>query len=256
LIVISKLALAAMMLLAMLLPAVADDKLGISGKVYYRERLLLPAGSVLTVSLIDIDKPVQPIVSVEAVTADRGRSPLEFTLKVADGVLRAGQNYGLTAEIVTSGDRLWFTSALPVALDLAQLDMPVEILVVGTGQKPLPEAEIARFYDKLLEIIELAGTELVDGQYPTLQLSPDLRASGTSGCNNWFAQATVDGQSIGFSPAAATRMACPGKGVSEQESAFFAALEKVAGWAMRGQLIQLFDTAGAEIILLAPLPDV
>jgi len=254
--VFQKLALAALLLLAVLAPASANDKLGISGKVHFRERVVLPAGTVLTVSLVDIDRPAQPIISVEAVTTDRGRSPLDFTLNVADGVLREGRTYGLAAEIVTAGDRLWLKSGLPVALDLAQLHLPVEILVVATGQKPLPETVIARFYELPLEIIELADTELVDGHYPTLQFSADLRASGTSGCNNWFAQATVDGQSLGFSPAAATRMACAGKGLSAQESAFFAALEKVARWEMRGETIQLFDQAGAEIILLSPMPDV
>lgn len=253
---ISKIALAALLLLAVLAPAAAADRLAITGKVHYRERLLLPAGTVLTVALVDLEKPTQPLVSVDAVTADRGRSPLDFTLNVADGVLRAGREYGLTAEIVTSGERLWFRSALPVALDPASLDLPVDILVVGVGQKPLPEAELAPFYDKLLEVVELGQTELVDGQHPTFRLSADLRASGTSGCNNWFAQATLDGGTIGFSPAAATRMACAGKGLSTQESAFFAALEKVARWEKRGQLIYLLDAAGSDIVALAPLPDV
>jgi putative lipoprotein len=256
LIVMSKLVLAAMMLLAVLVPAAAADKLMVAGKVHYRERLLLPAGTTLTVSLVDLANPEHPIVSVDAVTADRARSPLDFSLNLAEGVLREGRDYGVTAEIVTAGDRLWFKSALPVALDPVALDVPVEILVVAAGQKPAPEAAIAKLYDMKLEVIALSGAKLVDGLYPTLMLSADLRASGSSGCNNWFAQATLDGDAISFSPAAATRKACPAPGLAAQETVFFAALENVTRWQMRGQQMQLLDAKGDELILLAPLPDV
>jgi putative lipoprotein len=254
--VISKLVLAAVMLLAVLVPAAAADKLMITGKVHYRERLLLPVGSTLTVSLVDLANPEHPIVSVDAVTADRARSPLDFTLSLAEGVLREGRDYGVSAEIVTTDDRFWFKSPLPVAVDPAALDVPVEILVVAAGQKPAPEAAIIKLYDTKLEVIALPGTSLVDGLYPTLMLSADLRASGNSGCNNWFAQATLEGEAMKFSPAAATRKACPAPGLAEQETAFFAALEKVARWEMRGQQMQLLDAKGSELILLAPLPDV
>lgn len=251
-----RVAFAVVMLLAALAPSAAVDRLAITGKVFYREKLLLPAGTTLSVSLLDLDRNGKVLVSVDAVTADRGRSPLDFSLNVAPNLLRADGHYGLSAEIVTSGQRLWFKSEAPVPVDPAALELPVELLVAAAGQKPLEETEISRFFDRDMEVVELSGAALVDDRYPTLRFSADLRASGQSGCNSWFAQATLDGDAISFSPAAATRMACLGDGLGAQESAFFAALEKAAHWEVKGALVYLRDAEGADVMTLALLPKV
>ena len=59
----------------------------------------------------------------------------------------------------------------------------------------------------------LAGTNWVQTEPeaappPTIQFE-DTRAAGFAGCNRWFATVTQEGETLRFSQAGATRMACP-----------------------------------------------
>lgn len=95
----------------------------------------------------------------------------------------------------------------------------------------------------------LGGTNWVlstlNGQLPlpdtaiTLQFGEDGSVSGSDGCNRFATTYTASRSTISFDPAASTMMACP-EAVSNQATAFMAALEAANRYQLRsGQLILL-----------------
>ena len=75
--------------------------------------------------------------------------------------------------------------------------------------------------------------------------------SGSGGCNTYEAAYTIDGDRLTIETLTVTEMACEDPtGVMEQESAFLASLESVAGYMQMGGLLQLLDAEGRTILLM------
>lgn len=120
--------------------------------------------------------------------------------------------------------------------------------------------------DVLLAFTELAGTPLTGTSWHlthynngkgavttvaadtdfVLMLADDGRLSGKA-CNNYRGGYIVSGEDFALEgPLAATKMLCPEpEGINEQESAYFAALERVASHRIRGDELVLLDADGA-----------
>jgi len=84
---------------------------------------------------------------------------------------------------------------------------------------------------------------------PTPQLllqSAEGRATGSNGCNRFMAGYVVEADRIRFSPAAATRMACPG--AEELARRFDDVLASAVRWRVLGEQLELY---GADDALLA-----
>lgn len=92
----------------------------------------------------------------------------------------------------------------------------------------------------------LAGTSL------TLEFE-DGFVTGDAGCNRFRASATRDGGRLAIGPPAATRKACPGEGVMEQEREFLAALETAKTWTIddRGML-DVHRADGERVLVASP----
>ena len=103
-------------------------------------------------------------------------------------------------------------------------------------------------------IAGIAG-DPVTGQ-PTLTIEA-TGYSGSSGCNRYFGNITIDGTAIAFGPAGATRMMCAESALMEQEIALFAALTSVKTWQAAGNELHLIDEAGVPVVVLlaATAPD-
>ena len=86
---------------------------------------------------------------------------------------------------------------------------------------------------------------VASGSTVSIAFGTDGRASGSAGCNNFTAGYTVDGSSLRFGPAAATRKMCPEAGVMEQEAAFLKALESVATARVEADRLELRTADGA-----------
>jgi len=71
------------------------------------------------------------------------------------------------------------------------------------------------------------------------------RVSGSGGCNRIMGTYTRDGEHIGFSPMAATRMACPDG--MDLEQAYTAMLELVTSWRVLGRTMELRDVDGRRL---------
>jgi heat shock protein HslJ len=86
----------------------------------------------------------------------------------------------------------------------------------------------------------VAGTEV------TATFGADGRVTGSGGCNRYFGPFERAGEALRIGPLASTRMACLDPvGASEQEAAFFAALERGTTWSIREDRLQLRAADGA-----------
>lgn len=97
-----------------------------------------------------------------------------------------------------------------------------------------------------------AVTSTVEGTKVTAIFGEDGRVVGSGGCNEYNGTYTVDGDAIDVGPLAATKKACVDAGVSEQETAFFAAMEAATTYAISGDELELRDAEGALQVSFRP----
>lgn len=254
------LALAAL-LLAFVGPALADT-VTLKGDVTYRERIALPPGGVLTVSLIDLAAPGQPRVSAKAAIASPGQVPLTFTLNFDDSVVLPGHNYALVAEISNADGTPWFRNTEPYAV--APLAPVAPILIIVSMVPNAEQEEIAivepqpatplPILDVTWQADSIGGAPVTRGIVSSLSIAADKRAGGRGGCNSWFAQAELDAERLVFSAVAATRMACMSDDATKQEDSFFAALAATRFWRLNGDRLLLVDAGGKELAVLEKSP--
>ncbi|MGH8242226.1 MAG: META domain-containing protein [Steroidobacteraceae bacterium] len=88
---------------------------------------------------------------------------------------------------------------------------------------------------------DLAGAGVVDRVQATLEFAAQGRAGGNGSCNHFSADVTLDGERIAFGAIAATRRSCP-EAVMNQESAYFAALEKADRFETDGENLYVYIT--------------
>jgi len=72
-------------------------------------------------------------------------------------------------------------------------------------------------------------------------------AGGLSGCNRFGGSYVREGEKLTITQIIATKMACLGEGVMEQEMAFFMALERTARWEVSGDKLKLYDSTGTTV---------
>lgn len=106
---------------------------------------------------------------------------------------------------------------------------------------------------------KLAGGEWVlageTGKHAAFLRFDAGRVAGSGGCNRFGGKYDLEGDRLGFSPLAATRMACP-PDVMKKEQGFFDMLGKVRGLSFEGDRLELRDGAGQVLArFLRRVPD-
>lgn len=233
---------APLVLAALPLPALATPR-SLSGTVTYRERIALPPGAVVEVSLLDVslaDAPSRTIARTRIVP--RRQVPIPFRLHFNDAVIRPGRRYALRAEIRVHG-QLWFTTTEHHAALVP--DASGEIVV----QRVAPPAEVGGPTGSW-RVESLRGRPLPEGVRATLKIEPDGRVSGHSGCNGMGGQATIRDKTIRFGPLVGTMMACPEPRM-QIENQFRAALEATRSWRIERGALVLLSGRGARLAVLA-----
>lgn len=241
------------LLLAFASPALAA-KVTLKGDVTYRERIALPPGGTLSVSLIDLATPDQPRVSAKAPIASPGQVPLTFTLNFDDNVIVAGHKYAIVAEI-SGGDTVWFRNTEPYAIDPLAPVGPILIIVnIVPAEEAVVEPEPAAVLPPILNVTwqaeTIGGAPVARGVTSSLSIASDMRAGGRGGCNSWFAQAELTAERLVFSAVAATRMACLSEDATKQEDSFFAALAATRFWRLDNDHLVLLDAGGVQLASL------
>ncbi len=92
----------------------------------------------------------------------------------------------------------------------------------------------------------LSGTRL------TLSFQEGV-VQGHSGCNTFRATFKRDGDRLVIGPAAATRMACAGDGVMQQEREFLAALETTTVWTIQDGMLDMHRADGERVLMANPV---
>jgi len=244
--------LAIMVMLLTVGAATADERM-ITGDVIYRERITIPAGSTLHVGLVTLPGG-QPVVGAGASIPPGGQVPLQFSLAIRSELATSGRSFGIVAEI-RNGTVVLFRNTTAVPVDLS-LDAPIHVVVTHQNiELAPPEPAVDQdFVGAIWHVTSISGSPVTGERPVTLSIAPDLRAGGHAGCNDYFTQATLDGDKLQFGVTAATRKACA-TDLMTQEGQFFAALGAVGGYELTEDSLRLLDAAGVPLIGLVRTGD-
>ena len=87
----------------------------------------------------------------------------------------------------------------------------------------------------------------------TAVFGADGRLTGFDGCNDYFADYAVDGESVAIGPVATTRMACPSEELASQAASYAAALAASRTWSVTDDgILELQDEGGALQVAYLP----
>lgn len=85
---------------------------------------------------------------------------------------------------------------------------------------------------------------------PSITFGDDGTVSGSTGCNNFSGEYSLNGSTITISPLATTKRACiEPEGISEQEQGILSALESATTWSIQGSNLSLRTAEDALAIV-------
>lgn len=133
---------------------------------------------------------------------------------------------------------------------LAAASLAAALVVTGCGQEQPAEDDRETTGVTLpgstwqIEDIDAAG--IVDDSMITMQFAEDGRVAGSTGCNRYFADVSLQDKQLSFSQPGSTRRACA-PAIMEQEQRFLEAMQAVARYSVDEQgLLLLFDADGVQ----------
>ena len=231
-------------------------KVSLSGQVTYREGIALPDLATLEIQLVDETLPgLPPRLDVRAPIGPNGGVPLSFTLAFEDSLILPSHTYALVAAISAESGML-FRNAEPYTVNPLAPAEPVLIVTNLVGQvqesSAVSSAEAAAappaLLDSIWTAVSIGDTPVLPRTAPSLSIGADLRAGGNGGCNSWFAQAEISGDTLRLGSITATQKGCT-QSVNLQEQAFRAALNGTARWQVSGDELTLFGGDGKPLLV-------
>lgn len=100
------------------------------------------------------------------------------------------------------------------------------------------------------ELSELFGSAVQAADYmkglPNMAFSEDGKFTGSTGCNQFTGDYSLEGAALKVNPGAMSKMACPGDG----EALFLNAISKVAGAKVDGDKLTLLDEGKKTLMKL------
>lgn len=100
--------------------------------------------------------------------------------------------------------------------------------------------------DVTYEITSIGDYKITEGKKPDVNFAKDGRFFGTTGCNRYFGQYTIDGNSLKIAEnMGMTRMFCHDK--DEQERKFTETFPKVVKYQMKGDKVTFTTSDGVKI---------
>jgi len=227
------------------------DYATLSGSVVLQQPAVLPAGTLLTVTLEDVslaDAPAVIVGQTQFEVKDQ-LTPIPFALVYPVPAAQPGSVYAARARL-TLGDRLLFTTTQRNAVDPLN-PLPIELVVDSVATEtppPMPDVSLTNTYWK---IVEVGGQPVVVTQQlrePQRVLNgQDGRFAGSGGVNRLMGGYTVDGKGLTFSPVASTLMAGAPEAM-QQEQAIVAALGAVREFSIAGDQLTLVDDSGQPVL--------
>lgn len=233
-------------LLLLLSGAASAQGLTLTGAVTYRERVALPAGASLYIGLVTLPDG-NPVLGAGSAVPAGAQPPLQFAFGIRSDLTGSSRAYGLVADI-RLGNSILFRSPSPVPVDLDAASATSIVVSPYSGPQPNVEPVIeSDLIGTRWQVTSIAGTPAKGSNPITLSIASDLRVDGNAGCNDYFAQASVEGGGLQFGLPASTKKACS-PDLMAQEQAFFAALAATASYELSDESMRLLD--GADIPLV------
>ena len=122
----------------------------------------------------------------------------------------------------------------------------IESTLAEPGDATSPAAsEFLNTYWKLTLLNDAEVTINDKEREPHVVFNSENRVAGSDGCNRLMGSYTLEGDKLALSQIAATKMACTEGG--EQADAFKKVLEKVAGFTIHADQLELRDNTGLVI---------
>jgi putative lipoprotein len=232
-----------------------SDMKTIEGRVFYRERMMLPPNAGITVTLEDVSKmDVAADIIATTTFPPVGGPPWDFAMEYDPARIDSRHRYAVRARIEVNG-QLLFTNMTQIPAFSGTEGKPLEILVsrVGGGRggqhptPPTPNASLVTTYWKLIELDGRPATLGAGERELHMVLTNEGdHVRGFSGCNRFTGSYELTDSQLRFRPLAATRMACL-EGM-EQEQRFLAALGEITRFTISGNSMALYS--GDERLIL------
>ncbi len=215
--------------------------------VLYRERLRLPPGAELTVTLSDVSKTDVPesVISSLSQPITTG-PPYPVSLTYSEEKIVTGHRYNLKARIEQEGQLMFIST---YAIDpFASEKRPIEIIMHMVANNPA-QPPIASLKNTHWRLLVAKGTAIgvAEGQKePFLYLAPDEdRIRGFAGCNIFTGSFELQGDRLSFTQVAATMKMCIRD--MEKEQLFLAVMLEAASYRISGDTLHLFDDGNKQI---------
>lgn len=109
---------------------------------------------------------------------------------------------------------------------------------------------VGRIADVIWVPLEIDGVAVPEGAGLSLEVSPEGKVTGTTGCNRFTGTADLDAGVMQFGPLAVTEMACVDAKAMKREAAWLKALSEVRGFvaAPQGLWLQREDGSVATCL--------
>ena len=222
-----------------------NDESVVTGSVAYRERIALPPDAVIQVSLSDVSRAdaAATVVAETTIVAGARQVPIPFSLRYDQSRIQANNSYAVRA-VIKSGDRMLFTTdaAYRVITQGNPTQANLQLVRVSAGDV---ESGASRLERTTWVLADLGGTAVL-AKAPTLEFADSGRVAGNGSCNRFTGSVRLSGESISFSPLAATRMACVDPAVTRQETSYFQALQGAERFRVDGNTLFIHSKGLAQ----------
>lgn len=225
----------------------------VTGTVTYRERMMAPEGSVVTVLLQDTSRADAAAINIAEWSEPLvGSVPVAFTL-TPETALDPRMTYTVRATLRGPEGDLMFTTdtmnrvPLPASggtVDMGELVMVKVVAAPSTASTPLTG-------DWIIESI--GGKPTPGPKAPTIAFTDDGQVSGFGGCNRFMGRYEQDGATLDFGPIAMTMMACAAGSANQLEGALGAALDGKATYVVNGDGGLVLTGANGTEVTATPL---
>ncbi|MGI9537004.1 MAG: YbaY family lipoprotein [Desulfocapsaceae bacterium] len=209
--------------------------------VLYRERIMVPPGSTVRVTLSDVSKMDVPATEISSVSQEISTGPpYRLNLDYDPEKILDRHRYSLKARIEHDGKLLFIST---YAIDpFSSTKQPIEIITQKVAPQPL-DAPAATLVNTHWRLLVARGTEieLRDGSKEPffLLVEGQNQVRGFGGCNSFRGSYTQQNDSLEFSQIAATKKMCIDN--MDQEQLFFSVLEATAANELSGDELHLYD---------------
>ena len=217
------------------------------GTVSYRQRMALPADSVVEVRLLDTSKmDVAPQVIGEAIIPTAGAQvPIPFRIEYNPAAIDPSHTYSVRA-IINVGGKVLFSSptTYPVLTRGAGNEAAIEVYMIlpaGASSDPgvKPAASLENVFWRLVSVGENPAFPVPAAREAGITLhSEGQRMSGSGGCNRLLGRYELGAGTLKLFPSGTTMMACADDSTL-QEAQFLSALKLTTGYRISGDTLEL-----------------